>query len=127
VERTAARSCATSAIGAGNRLLFSIVPEAAVYLAGATWPGRRSTAFNHRPDAICSQGWWRLADRPGLLRRVKEAYRRPVFTNTGVRLKTWPNSSPSRMGRWSGQPLKSDGRSFENHVDESRVGNFWKR
>jgi hypothetical protein len=88
----------------------------------------RSTAFNHRPDAICVSGLVAGSQTdPGVLRRVKEAAPdTPVFANTGVRLENVDQQLAIADGAVVGTTFKYDGK-FENHVDENRVREFMEK
>jgi len=118
------------AIGAEKvKLLFNIVPEAAAYLGTRDVADiARSTAFNHRPDAICVSGLVAGTQTdPGVLRRVKEAVpQTPVFANTGVRLENVAQQLAIADGAVVGTTFKVEGK-FENHVDEARVREFMDR
>jgi len=75
--------------GESVKLLFNIVPEAAVYM-GQRDPGdiAKSTVFNAHPDALCVSGMTAgVQAAEAVLRKVKEAVPGTVgFANTGVRL-----------------------------------------
>jgi uncharacterized protein len=115
------------AVNAENvKLLFNIVPEAAVYL------GRRdvvevakSTVFNHQPDALCVSGLTAGTETDAsLLRKVKEAVPETiVFANTGVKLDNIEEQLQYADGAVVGTTFKIDG-VFENHVDQDRVKAF---
>jgi membrane complex biogenesis BtpA family protein len=115
------------AIGAEHvKLLFNIVPEAAVYLANRDVADiATSTVFNHRPDAICVSGLTAGAHTDAsTLRKVKDAIPDTlVFANTGVRLENVEEQLGIADGAVVGTTFKYDG-IFENHIDEGRVRAF---
>ncbi len=108
------------------KLLFNIVPEAAVYLGNRDIVDiARSTVFNHRPDAICVSGL--IAGAPtdaSVLRRVKEGVPDTlVFANTGLHLENVEEQLSVADGAVVGTTFKYEG-VFENHIDETRVKAF---
>jgi len=108
------------------KLLFNIVPEAAVYLGGRDIVQvAKSTVFNHRPDALCVSGLTAgVATDTSLLRNVKNAVEDTVvFANTGVRLENVAEQLEIADGAIVGTTFKIDGK-FENHVDQDRVKEF---
>jgi uncharacterized protein len=111
------------------RLLFNILPEAAVYLAGRD-PAEiaKSTVFNHRPDALCVSGLTAGAQAdPQALQVVKEAVPNTVvFANTGLRPETVETQLAIADGGVVGTTFKVDG-VFENPVDGERVKAFMGR
>ena len=115
------------AVGAADvKLLFNIVPEAAVYLQDRDIVQvTKSTVFNHRPDALLVSG---LA--PGvqtdaqIMKLVKDAASdTPVFANTGLRVSNVEEQLSIADGGIVGTTFKIDGK-FENHVDQARVKEF---
>lgn len=118
------------AIGArGVRLLFNIVPEAAVYLGGRdVVQTARSTVFNAHPDALCVSGLTAgVSANSADLRRVKEAVPTTVvFANTGVNLSNIDEQLRIADGAIVGTTFKRDG-VFENHVDPERVRSLMER
>jgi uncharacterized protein len=108
------------------RLLFNIVPEAAVYL-GQREVGdiARSTVFNNRPDALCVSGLTAgVASSAEILRRVKAAVPDiPVLANTGVRPENIRQQLEVADGAITGTTFKRDGYIW-NEVDVRRVSEF---
>ena len=90
------------AIHAGHvKLLFNIVPEAAVYLGHREIADvARSTVFNARPDGLCVSGLVAGSETStDLLQIVKKAVPDvPIFANTGVRLEF--GHATISGGRW---------------------------
>jgi len=116
------------AVSAQNiRLLFNILPEAAVYLRerDITEIAPRSTVFNHRPDALCVSGLTAgVRTDTEVLRRIKDAVPcTVVFANTGVTLDNVAEQIAVADGAVVGTTFKKDGQ-FENHVDADRVKAF---
>jgi membrane complex biogenesis BtpA family protein len=115
------------AIGAEKvKLLFNIVPEAAIYLGNRDIVEiAKSTVFNHRPDALCVSGLTAGAETDAqTLRKVKEVVPDTVvFANTGVRLENVKEQLSIADGAVVGTTFKKDG-IFENHVDQDRVKEF---
>ncbi|MCB2209835.1 BtpA/SgcQ family protein [bacterium] len=108
------------------KLLFNIVPEAAVYLGGRDIIQiAKSTVFNHRPDALCVSGLTAGVETDtSLLRNVKNAVEDTVvFANTGVRVDNVKEQLEIADGAIVGTTFKYDG-VFENHVDQERVKEF---
>ena len=108
------------------KLLFNIVPEAAVYLGGRKIEDiARSTVFNHLPDAVCVSGLTAGAETDSsTLKAVKDIVGdTPVFANTGVRLSNIDKQLSVADGAVTGTTFKKDG-AFFNPVDESRVKEF---
>lgn len=112
------------AVGAGHvRLLFNIVPEAAVYLGGRQIADiARSTVFNNNPDALCVSGLTAGAETSvQTLKLVKETVPdTPVFANTGVRLDNVYEQLKVADGAVIGTAFKRDGRTW-NPTEMSRV------
>ena len=115
------------AIGAENvKLLFNIVPEAALYLGNRDIVDiAKSTVFNHRPDALCVSGLTAGAETDAqTLKKVKEVVPDTVvFANTGVRITNAAEQLSIADGAVVGTTFKIDGK-FENHVDQDRVKEF---
>jgi hypothetical protein len=108
------------------KLLFNIVPEAAVYLGERDIVQvAKSTVFNHRPDALCVSGLTAGVETDtSVLRNVKNAVEETVvFANTGVRLENVAEQLEIADGAIVGTTFKIDGK-FENHVDQARVKEF---
>jgi uncharacterized protein len=115
------------AIGAENvKLLFNIVPEAALYLGNRDVVEiAKSTVFNHRPDALCVSGLTAGTETDAqTLKKVKEVVPDTVvFANTGVRIHNAAEQLSIADGAVVGTTFKIDGK-FENHVDQARVKEF---
>ncbi len=108
------------------KLLFNIVPEAAIYLGQRDVADiARSTVFNHRPDALCVSGLTAgVASSTDTLRRVKEAVpNTPVLANTGVRPENIRQQLEVADGAVTGTAFKRDGYIW-NEVDVRRVREF---
>ena len=111
------------------KLLFNIVPEAAVYLAGRDVAAiARSTVFNTRPDGLCVSGLTAGAETSATtLEQVKEAVpETPIFANTGVRLENVDQQLSIADGAIVGSTFKRDGHIW-NEVDRARVRAFMDR
>ncbi|HEY9595308.1 MAG TPA: BtpA/SgcQ family protein [Spirochaetia bacterium] len=112
--------------GENVRLLFNIVPEAAVYMGNRTVADiARSTVFNDRPDALCVSGLTAgVASNADVLKQVKEVVpETPVFANTGVRLANIEQQLSVADGAVVGTTFKKDGYIW-NDVDTARVKEF---
>ena len=110
------------------KLLFNIVPEAAVYLGHRDVADiARSTVFNLRPDALCVSGLTAgVASSTETLRLVKEAVpNTPVFANTGVRPENIREQLDVADGAVTGTAFKRDGYIW-NEVDVARVREFMR-
>lgn len=110
------------------KLLFNIVPEAAVYLGRRDVADiARSTVFNDRPDALCVSGLTAgVASSVETLRLVKEAvHGTPVFANTGVRIENIHQQLAIADGAVTGTAFKRDGYIW-NEVEVRRVREFMK-
>jgi len=108
------------------RLLFNIVPEAAVYLGHRDVAEiARSTVFNTKPDALCVSGLTAgVASSADTLRRVKEAVPdTPVLANTGVRPDNLREQLGVADGAITGTAFKRDGYIW-NEVETKRVREF---
>ncbi len=108
------------------KLLFNIVPEAAVYLQERDIVSiAKSTVFNHRPDALCVSGLTAGVETDAsTLKKVKEAVPGTVvFANTGLRVDNVKEQLGIADGAVVGTTFKIDGK-FANHVDQSRVKEF---
>ncbi len=114
-------------LGAKNvRLLYNIVPEAAVYLAERDIAAiARSTEFNHHPDALCVSGLTAGAETDTqVLIKVKQATKRtPILVNTGCNINNITRQLAAADGAVCATTFKVDG-IFENAVDEQRVKAF---
>ena len=109
--------------GENVRLMFNIVPEAAVYLGDRDIASiARSTVFNTQPDAICVSGLTAGAETSqATLNKVKEAVpNTPVFANTGVNVKNVAAQLAVSDGAVVGTYFKRDGYIW-NDVDRARV------
>ncbi len=117
-------------IGGGNvKLLYNIVPEAAVYLGDRTVADiARSTVFNDRPDALCVSGLTAgVPSSAEALKQVKAVVPdTPVFANTGVRLANIEEQLAVADGAVVGTTFKRDGYIW-NEVDGARVKEFMKK
>jgi len=115
------------AVGAEDvKLLYNIVPEAAVYLGGRDIVQiAKSTVFNHRPDGLCVSGLTAGVETDtSVLKKVKNAVPETlIFANTGVRVDNVSEQLAISDGAIVGTTFK-DGGKFENHVDEARVREF---
>lgn len=108
------------------KLLYNIVPEAAVYLqARDIVQIAKSTVFNHRPDALCVSGLTAGVETDAaILKQVKEVVPDTVvFANTGVRINNVEEQFRFADGAVVGTTFKIDG-NFNNHVDYARVKEF---
>jgi len=108
------------------RLLFNIVPEAAVYLGQRDVAEiARSTVFNAKPDALCVSGLTAgVASSAETLRRVKDAVPQiPVLANTGVRPDNLREQLGIADGAITGTAFKRDGYIW-NEVETERVREF---
>lgn len=114
-------------LGRGDlKLLYNIVPEAAVYLGGRDIADvAKSTVFNCRPDAICVSGLTAGAQPDAqVLGKVKAAVpETPVFCNTGCRADNIARQLAVADGAVVGTTFKIDG-VFDNLVDKARVRAF---
>jgi membrane complex biogenesis BtpA family protein len=109
--------------GTDVKLLYNIVPEAAVYLNDRDVASiAKSTVFNCRPDGLCVSGLTAgAATSADTLRAVKAAVpRTPLFANTGVRADTVAAQLEVADGAIVGTAFKRDGHIW-NEVDEARV------
>ena len=109
--------------GQDVKLLYNIVPEAAVYVNDRDIASvAKSTVFNCQPDVLCVSGLTAGSDTSAAtLRTVKEAVpTTPVFANTGVRPDTVAAQLEVADGAVVGTAFKRDGYIW-NEVDESRV------
>ncbi len=108
------------------RMLYNIVPEAAVYLGERSIVEiARSTVFNNRPDALCVSGLTAGVEADTqVLTSVKQAVPDTVvLCNTGCRLDNVERQLAAADGAVVGTTFKKDGR-FENPVDRARVRAF---
>jgi len=108
------------------KLLFNIVPEAAVYLGGRDIVEiAKSTVFNHKPDGLCVSGLTAGVETDtSILKKVKSAVPDTVvFANTGVRPENVEEQLKFADGAIVGTTFKCNGK-FENHVDGDRVKDF---
>jgi uncharacterized protein len=108
------------------RLLYNIVPEAAVYLGQRDIAAiARSTVFNDHPDALCVSGLVAGAETSlDTLRQVKEAVPgTPILANTGVRVDNVQQQLEVADGAVVATTFKRDGYIW-NEVDVDRVRAF---
>jgi len=108
------------------KLLFNIVPEAAVYLQSRDIVAiAKTTVFNHHPDALCVSGLTAGVETDAsTLKLVKEAVPDTVvFANTGLKVSNVKEQLGIADGAVVGTTFKVDGK-FENHVDQNRVKEF---
>jgi hypothetical protein len=115
--------------GESVRLLFNIVPEAAVYLGARDVADiARSTVFNARPDALCVSGITAgVQASSSVLKRVKEAVpETPVFANTGLTPANVEEKLAIADGAIVGTTFKRDGETW-NDVDPQRVKVFMQK
>ena len=111
------------------KLLFNIVPEAAVYLGNRKIEDiARSTVFNNLPDALCVSGLTAgTATDTSTLKTVKAAVPdTPVFVNTGVKISNVEEQLAIADGAVTATTFKKDG-AFFNPVDEERVKAFMNK
>ncbi len=114
--------------GAHIKLLFNIVPEAAVYLARRSITDIAiSTIFGAQPDALCVSGLTAGAETsPQTLKLVKEAASAtPVFANTGVNSGNLAATLAIADGTVTGTAFKRAGHIW-NEVDVERVRDFMR-
>lgn len=115
------------AIGAQNvKLLFNIVPEAAVYLAQRNIKEiAKTTVFNCKPDALCVSGLTAgESTDTQLLSEVKAVVPDTVvFANTGCNIHNVKTQLSVADGCIVGTTFKKNGK-FENGVDFDRVKAF---
>jgi uncharacterized protein len=115
--------------GQNVKLLYNIVPEAAVYLADRQVVDiARSTVFGSHPDGLCVSGLTAGIEAPAdILKQVKEAVPdTPVFANTGVRLANVEQLLAVSDGAVIGTTFKRDGYIW-NEVDVKRVREFMQK
>ena len=114
-------------IGADDvKMLYNIVPEAAVYLADRDIAQiARTTEFNCKPDAICVSGLTAGSETDTqVLTKVKKATSHtPIFCNTGCNKDNIVRKLSASDGAVCATTFKVDGR-FENPVDYNRVREF---
>jgi len=112
--------------GENVKLLFNILPEAAVYLGGRDIVEiAKSTVFNHLPDGLCVSGLTAGVETDTtVLKKVKNVVPETVvFANTGVRPENVEEQLRYADGAIVGTTFKYNGK-FENHVDQDRVKGF---
>lgn len=108
------------------KMLFNIVPEAAVYLANRDITEiAKTTEFNHHPDGICVSGLTAgSATDSQVLKKVKDATQHtPIFCNTGCNAENVCQQLAIADGAICATTFKYDG-VFENAVDVKRVKKF---
>ena len=108
------------------KLLFNIVPEAAVYLAERDIVKvAQSTVFNHGPDALCVSGLTAgVATDTQILSNVKKAVGdTPIFCNTGCNKDNIAIQLAASDGAVVATTFKVEGK-FKNPVDKKRVAEF---
>jgi len=118
------------AIGAQNvKLLFNIVPEAAVYLSQRNIREvAKTTVFNCKPDALCVSGLTAgESTDTQILSAVKAIVPDTVvLANTGCKIDNITTQLAVADGAVVGTTFKKDG-IFENGVDYNRVKVFMDR
>ncbi len=115
--------------GGHVRVLFNIMPESAVYLAGRDLAElARSTVFNTRPDALCVSGLTAGVETPleSLLLVKKSVPETPVFANTGVKPANVAAQLAVADGAIVATTFKRDGYIW-NEVDVRRVREFMQQ
>ena len=114
-------------IGADHiKMLYNIVPEAAVYIAERDIAQiAKTTEFNCKPDAICVSGLTAGAETDTqVLTQVKNAVdHTPIFCNTGCNKDNIVRQLSVSDGAVCATTFKKDGK-FENPVDRQRVKEF---
>ncbi|MBQ2659083.1 MAG: BtpA/SgcQ family protein [Erysipelotrichaceae bacterium] len=114
-------------IGADHiKMLYNIVPEAAVYLSARDIASiAKTTEFNCRPDGLCVSGLTAGSETDTqILSQVKGAVKKtPVFCNTGCNKDNVVRQISVADGVVCATTFKVDGK-FENPVDEARVKEF---
>ena len=114
-------------IGADDiRMLYNIVPEAAVYIAERDIAAiAKTTEFNCKPDAICVSGLTAGAETDTqVLTKVKNSVSHtPIFCNTGCNKDNIVRQLSASDGAVCATTFKYDGK-FENPVDCNRVKEF---
>jgi membrane complex biogenesis BtpA family protein len=111
------------------KMLFNIVPEAAVYLGQRNMVDiAKSTVFNNRPDALCVSGLTAGAETDTqVLSAVKKAVPDTmVLCNTGCRVDNIDRQLAVADGAVVGSTFKIDGE-FSNLVDPVRVKAFMQK
>ena len=111
------------------KMLFNIVPEAAVYLGQRNMVDiAKSTVFNNRPDALCVSGLTAGAETDTqVLSAVKKAVPDTmVLCNTGCRIDNIDRQLAVADGAVVGSTFKIDGE-FSNLVDAARVKAFMQK
>lgn len=114
-------------IGADDiKMLYNIVPEAAVYIAQRNIDSiAKTTEFNCKPDGICVSGLTAGEETDTqILSQVKKSLKStPVFCNTGCNKENIVRQLSVADGAICATTFKVDGK-FENPVDQSRVTEF---
>ncbi len=108
------------------KMLYNIVPEAAVYLADRDIAQiAKTTEFNCKPDAICVSGLTAGSETDTqVLTKVKKAtVKTPIFCNTGCNKDNIVRQLSASDGAVCATTFKVDGK-FENVVDYNRVKEF---
>jgi membrane complex biogenesis BtpA family protein len=108
------------------RLLFEVVPEAAVYLGDRSLKDQiRSTIFNAKPDALCIAGLkpGEAASLDGVIAAKELNSEIPVLVSTGVKSSNVAAQLAVADGAIVGSALKKDGNLW-NAVDSNRVKDF---
>lgn len=111
------------------KMLFNIVPEAAVYLGNREIVDiAKSTVFNNQPDVLCVSGLTAGVETDtDILVKVKNAVpTTAVFANTGCSIDNIEQQLRIADGAVVGTTFKYDG-VFENCVDQSRVEKFMEK
>ncbi|MBO4919953.1 MAG: BtpA/SgcQ family protein [Erysipelotrichaceae bacterium] len=114
-------------IGADHiKMLYNIVPEAAVYLSSRDIASiAKTTEFNCKPDGLCVSGLTAGSETDTqVLSQVKNAVKKtPIFCNTGCNKDNVVRQISVADGVVCATTFKVDGK-FENPVDEARVKEF---
>ena len=111
------------------KLLYNIVPEAAVYLSNRDLTQiAKSTVFNGKPDALCVSGLTAgVETEMHTIKAVKDAVPGTVvLANTGVNVKNLAEQLAIADGAVVATVFKKDG-IFENPVDRKQVSIFMNK
>jgi membrane complex biogenesis BtpA family protein len=111
---------------ASVRLMFEVVPEAAIYLGNRSLKDQiRSTIFNAKPDALCIAGLkpGEAASLDGVIAAKELNSEIPVLVSTGVKSSNVAAQLAVADGAIVGSALKKEGNLW-NQVDAERVKDF---